>query len=818
MPQISGTYQGIPLLDCEFEMRTGVDPGRGWCRFLLSSIGKFKSNAKIQQLRAFLNRDGKNFAPVQSTFFPNNEERGGSRATVVLTKSSKPPPGFKNLEGPFGTLIMETGAGDELPATIATIVNVYWTEMILEDISSAQDGEGVVRLELTDERILWGMGGYVMGWRNRTINDLEESVGGKIFQWNPSLQNPTGLVDISEDVVNADEFRPVLDELTLFQRRVPWTVFLLLGDVAQTLPGPPEMQIFAKKISGVTPWNEEYGGGTLSKLAFEDLMNRYRLTLAPNYQGEFIIYDQGQTFVFVRGKELRTTESIPTAFTWELNNVPNVINNTLTPVSYEVIGSRVVEEVACPNWVNVIRDDGSIFQNSNNGLIGRQGKWVPIRDWLEVKGKTVAEARESLMSAYDKSDSSAFIDLFGGDKNDPATKAAATLMKQHFFRSFMVAPGPMRRFLPMLEDRPDGSIPVLNLPNMAIQRPISIFADGWTPSTIRDVGGASLFSNASLERVDPEEIGKIDKEQGVITFKEPRGVVVIQSGFSFVDQTDNLAIVRGIREDWDDNLADEFQKKVQAVLDNLIFFQRKDRKFIDEHFPIRQIAEEFVRARGIEGSVSAEIFLDPKTIAAIKSKAVAIAPETIPNEVSPDAGLEGVNLSEYTIFEPRIFAIWAWERNYGLSSDWYRRRGGFAPELSPMPIELPGLKQYVSLSGATNKKAMDILADITIKQHEEKDKTATEGSVLKFAGFHPVVPSGIVNSVVFKMSVQHPPEAETIVQQQRLEHGIDGRPPAVQSYTAFKKPLGRGFAGAAGLGKTPIMSSGNFTEKRRGRK
>lgn len=811
--QVSGTYQGIPLLDCEYEHRVGLEPGRGWCRFKLSDIGGvLKANAKIQQLKAFLNRDGKNFAEVQTTFTPNNL-RGAPGATVAGTKSKPPPAGFKNLEGPFGTLELLTVAGDGLPATQVTFKNIFWAEMILEDISSVLNGEGIVRLELVDERVLWGMGGYVVGWRNRTINDLQESVGGKIFQWDPALENPSGLVDISRDITNAEEFRPILDPLTLFKREIPWTVFLLLGDVFQTIPGPPEVSIFAEKIAGVTPWNEEYGGGKLSKTALDDLKERYRLVIAPNYDGAFTVYDQGQTNVIARGRELESPAKIPGAFGHERNNSPNAVNNSMTPVAYEIIGDRIIEEVACPHWVNVVRDDGSIFENGANGVLGRQGKWVEMEGWLEAVGVSLEGAKASLIASYDKSDSTAFIDLFGGDKDDPVTKARASLMKQHFFKSFMVAPGPFRKYLPMLVDRPDGSIPAFNLPNLTIQRPASFFADGWTPSAIREIGGAPLFINSQLERVDPEGVKVTDKEQGVITFTEPRGVIVLDSGFAFVEtDNDDLAFAREAHSNWLD-LVDRFQKSVQNALDNLVFIERTPRKFLDEHFPFRELADKFIRENALSGSAIARVIMDEKNIALIRAKALAITPEPVPTKDGAKPNTEAVNLSECTIVEPRILSIWGWERNYGLSSDWYRFRGGEFPELSPMPIAVEGLTQYITLTGATNKKALDILSDIQIRQLEEKSKKSEKATTSRHAGFHPVALSGIVDSVAFKMSVQEPPEAETIVSAGRLEHGIEGRPPAVQTWSAFRRPLGRGYNGPGG---GPVTISA-FGRKRNGR-
>jgi len=264
-------------------------------------------------------------------------------------------------------LILETSAGGDIGATKITVPNVFWVEAVIEDINSDDPSPtdvpgiidfsrtGVVRIELVDERMLWSMGGYVFGWRNRVINDVQESIAGKIFQWDPSLKNPTKLNDISDSLAQADKQRPILDELTLFRRTQVWTVFTLLDDIIKQLPGPPQIGILAETILGVPSLHENYGAATLAKSAIEDLSNRFNVVIAPNYAGGFFIYDEGQKATAGVGGAFQELSQVPEKFWNEMNSLDNAVVNDIAPVSIEIVGERIMQEVYCPDFVMVMR-------------------------------------------------------------------------------------------------------------------------------------------------------------------------------------------------------------------------------------------------------------------------------------------------------------------------------------------------------------------------------------------------------------------------------------------------------------------------------
>jgi hypothetical protein len=806
MPRVEGKYQGIPILDGEWTHRAGTDPGRGWVRVLLSDLGgSLPTSAKLEQLRDFYIRRKQNekIAEEQKSFEPSQNGPAGS--TVVGTNTNDAPKGGESLTAPFGKLSLFFDGGDEFPGTSPPLEleNIFWTEAVIEDIDIPTKTEGVVRIELADERILWGMGGYVMGDYNRTINDVEESLAGKILQWDPATENPSATKDISREITDADKSRPILDERTMVRSSKgggvgtgqgsastevrPWTAVELVAHAAQQLPGPPRIEFVSKTIFGKVPYNLSYGGGTLAVEAFSDLLVRYNLVLVPNYIGGFYVYDRGQNAKTEAGPTigggLVDESGIPEGFHSEKNIKDSVVSLQMKPLSVEVIGEKIYDEIGCPDWVMVLPDDGHV--EKKNGLLGRQRQWVPAKDMLEGWQIDFTKASRSVLINYDMDDSKMFEDVVPGD--DEISKHRRRLLREHLFKSYMIGPGAFRRFLPIHAGRAEGASHALNFDNMAIQRSISFWSDGWTPSSLRKIGLGSLFRNMALEPIDQGEIANLDEVRGVVTFKTPRGNVIHRDAIGTFFAT--LSI---IKNGWGGR-DDELRAKVQEQIDNEILRSgHAFRTFKDLMGLTRKGIVNFMKDNlGMEGVDHHDIGLDDKTIELLTSSAVPVKRESVDPDLQVVLSSSAINLSECLLVPPRIFCIYAWERNWGRASDYYRRRFGFLPEASPYPLKVKGIRQYVSLSGDTNKAACDRLAGIEAKAFLEERETAVAGSVLRFAGFWKLALSGERTEVSFKMSCQDPPEAETMAHFNRYQHGIEGRSPALATWTVYQKPAWR---------------------------
>ncbi len=834
---VSGSYQGIPIIDGEWTQRVGTDFGSGWVRVLRSDLGgSIPKAAKLIQLKEYWERLLRNFVPhrKQSQAETDSKDGEGSSSdasksggglpgpatkknpgeTVASTRTKPAPPGFSNLEGPYGDLIFLTAKEgedkDEIPETRMFVPNIFWLEAVIEEINSDQAGvidkgkvvqfgrEAVVRIELADERVLWPLGGYVFGRRNRLINEVNETMAGRVFQWDPTENNPSSLIDITEDLSKSKLGRPIIDPKTIFGQLRPWTAYGLIVEAAQQLAGPPEVQLISQDASSKRPWNIDYGGATIAKNAVDDVLNKYNLVIAPSYKGTFAIFDRGQNAnkaVTHAGGKFKTFEShseVPEVFNSDRNNAGGSVENVITPISVEIVGEKIIEEIMCPRWVMVMRDDGTIF---NKKGLGRQGAWVDARELIKAWDLDFNDLAKAVLASWDKNDSKIY--EFIGDKEDPKIQKRISILKANFFRSFMVAPGPFREYLPILKNRTEGFSHELGFENMGIQRTSQIFCDGWAPNAIREIGGEALFKNFELESMPPESYKVADADGGVITFNDPRGIVIYRSGdFSFLNEV--FAEGEGIgqggglssggrqRAEKVDALAAEIQK----IQDQRIFAAGRDGPYVDSHRAAREAMFNFLKNNKWKITAKNVPILDPKTLASVTER----LDQSFTQEISVQANGDGlvnetVNLSECILSEPKIEGVWGWERNYGNQDDWFRFRGGDFPELNPYPIKVKGLRQYVSIDGESNKQLCDALAKIQLGNFLVKERKATVSSVLRFAGFHMVLTSGTVPEVSFKMAVGQPPTAETIIHENRFLRGTEGRPSPIETWSAHNKKI-----------------------------
>lgn len=809
MPNVSGSYQGIPVLDGEWTQRAGAAPGRGWVRVLRTDVKAPIDNATaLIQLKEFWERLGREFVPHRKQFQAETDNEDGESTTnpTIATRTKPPPDPFEGLNGPFGDLVFKTDAGDGLPATELNVSNIFWLEAVVEDVDAGQEGpiqlpgravqfarEQVIRIELADERIIWDLGGYLFGWRNRLINEVHKTMAGRIFQWDPTEKNPSRLLDISDNIANAKLGRPILDPKTIYNLIRPWTAFGLIIEAAQQVPGPPEISLVSKDAASKRPWNVDYGAATLAKKALDDVINKYNLVLAPTYKGTFLIFDRGQNAKGVGGqaagklKVLESHEEIPEEFNNERNAAGESSENVIAPISLEIVGDKIIEEVACPDWVMVMRDDGTVF---NQGGLGKQGQWAEARVLLDAWGIDFEQAARSVMASHDKGESKAFD--FIGDDGDPVIRKRKSIMRTHFFKSFMIKPGAFRQFLPILKNRAEGASHALNLDNMAIQRDAQFFCDGWTPKKIREIGGEALFGNQFLETVPPEEYKIVDADKGVVSFTSPRGSVAYRGiDFGFLrDIRDDIGFLFAGVEDWESEVQ-RLEDEIKRVQDTRVFALSRDGLYFDAHAAARTAINRFLREdtgwviRDDTPEAEKRGLLRETTIEYLAAK----LDRSFNQEIAAEQGAnfserELLNLSECQLVEPRILGVWAWERNYGTQDDWYRFRSGDVPELAPYPIKVRGIRQYFSIDGHTNKQVCDALAQIQLENFLVKERKATKSSVLRFGGFHQVLPSGTVPEVSFRMSVQQPPVAETVIHENRFLHGTEGRPPAVASWSA----------------------------------
>ena len=805
MPLVSGTYQGIPVLDGQYSFRAGVDAGRGWVRVLLSDLGgSIPQAATLEQLRGLWIRrkQNKDKAIVQSSAADLGEVHSGG-ATVTGTDPDPKPAGFQRLQGPFGDLVMRMTGGDAFPAGTrdVTIKDLFWVEANLEDVDIPSEGaEGVVRLELADERIIWPLGGYVSGRYNRTINDAEESIAGRILQWDPALENPSRVVDISENISAADKSRPILDERTLFHPSGggsgvrPWTAFQIISQVLETLPGPPRVGIVSRLAANKVFFNIDWTPGTLSLDALRDVLTRFDLVIAPTYDGTFFIFDKGQNATGAGGGGMESLSEIPAGFASEKNLLNSTVSTPLSPLSVEVIGDRIYEETFCPQWEMVLRDDGSVV--ADNGAAGRMGQWVNARELMATWGVDFDAAARSVLGNWDKDDSTSYKNILPDD--DDVSKKRRRILKQNFFKSFMVV-GAFRNFLPMVQSRAEGASHGLNLPNLAIQRKAHFFADGWGPRSNRTIGLAGLFGREELAPVDDADLAKIDFKNGVITFKEPKGVPAYRPDLSFLRQSDQGPVVAS-KATWDaaiEDLSQEIIRNVDAFFYRDVYTEPFNKNMLGQ---TRIAVFDFLSRFGvnIQGVAPGEVEYNVDDWNLAAESVSPIIQENIPtfagdraSIVGADLPLEAFNLSEFILVEPRIIGIWAWERNTGRADDFYRARFGPVPEAAPYPLRVKNMRQYIDVNGSTNREALDTLARIEAEAFIEKATRAVAGSTLRFAGTWPVACSGEVPEVTFKVSVQDSPQAETVILTNKFHRSIEGRPPAVATWTAFQKPAWR---------------------------
>ncbi len=609
-----------------------METGRGWVRVLKSAItdgeDKLPKTANLEQLRDFwvknsLNGTKIDFAKETTSFELSFQQGLGGSSTISGVNRSKPPPGFESLFGPWGNLEFETLEGDGYSATKVQFHSIFWVEAQIEDTSVVQNelgiSEEVVRIELADERILWGMGGYVTGSRNRTINDVSEAIGfGKILQWDPSFTNPSKVNDISDDIAKADRSRPILDPFTIHRNpktlvaERPHTTIELLLDASFDMAGfTTFFDLHAKGLRKTIMMNVEYGGATLSKKAFADIVNRYNLIIARPYLAFWGIYNRGQKAIKVgSGPELASFDDIPKEFRSEKVPVSPGLTMNLAPVSVEIVGDKIIEEVMCPVWTMVMQDDGF-------GPSGKVGTWLPAIDLLAAWGIDFTAASRAILASYDKGESRAFDGLFT-DPKSPTAIRRKKIMRDHFFKSFMVGPGPVRHFLPMITKRAQGATHALNFKNMAIQRDAIFYVDGFTPAAIRQIGISALWENSDMGQLPAEDIKSIDEKVGVITFREPMGKVSYRRGdFSFISEggppiPEELHIVefKALGEELNDRIAEAFD--TEAFRSSA----EKGRQYRDDQAVIRKAMRRFLEDNGVSEfeKEDREIFLNNITI------------------------------------------------------------------------------------------------------------------------------------------------------------------------------------------------------------
>lgn len=794
--KVRGTYQDIPLLDGEFSLRDGFEPSRGWVRVLLSDLGgKLPTVAGIDEMRQQFNRLHRDKPKVAASWNPGND------VDTTTTNVGAPPPSGKNsLGGLWGDLIFETYDGAE---TQVHLQNIFWIEAAIEDNDLGDSGDAIVRIDICDERLLWDMGGYVTGWRNRTLNDIDHSVSGKILEWDPAVENPTAIQDMAAATTAKDTSRPILDPLTIYKQQTPYTLLNMLSECAQALPGPPRVAFpFSGKLYTKTAYNVNWKGGTPAKRAMEDLFNKYNLILSPDYNGGYQVYERGEAARGEGGGILDPFGNIPTELRTDKTFVEGAVAVQMKPLCIEVVGDKIVEEIACPHWVMVVKDDG-IETGDSSGYTKRVSAWVKADDYLQSIGYSMDKAAASLMANYEMHQSKVYDDV-PVDSKEQKEKVKATLRK-HLFKSFMVSPiiggggspgstttgtpNGFRQFLPMILRRVGSMSHALNMPNMAIGRDFTVYCDGWTPQQFRAIGQGPMYDNVDLEQVDMDDISHVDQKFGVITFKEPRGKLAFLSKYA-LNATSGLVqtVIEQTRKLWSDK-AEALAGKLQAEFDQFLY-NLKNPNYNDVTFAIRDAMNEFLRSDAkITIDEAQNLNINDKNLTALGARIAQNYKESMPLfGLGQQGNQNDFNLSEYTLVEPRILAIWGWERNYGRTDDWYRFRTGVDTACPPFVLDVPDLHQFVDVTGATNKPVLDTLAQIYADEYLEKRDKAIVGFTMRWVGFWPVAISGNTPEVSWRMSVQEG-EAETESHVDRYQHGIKGRPAAVATWTAFQKPI-----------------------------
>jgi hypothetical protein len=739
-------------------------------------------------------------AEIQKSWEPTLKYSKGETVAEERPSVENPPPSTK-LRGPFGDLRFLLESTNQIAETSwVTLKNIFWTEAVIEDVSAVDSSVAIVKIELADERIIWGMGGYVFGDYNRTVNALEESAWGDLLVWDPQTLKLTNTKDMDEALTGGDPWRPLLDPESIMKnigpkkKSLPWSLRALVDKFFQQLPGPPKLEIISKNIDGKVPYNLKYGGGLLAKKAIDDLFQRYDLVLCPTYDGSlFSLYDRVQSQKPAGRSQFSGSEdAIPEEYRQEGYVAEKSITLDLEPLSVEIIGERVVEEVQCPNWINVVKDVGYI--EKKNGLLGRQGQWIPANTFMDAHGIDNVRARRAVIANWDKDESSAFEEVVPKTISDEIRKQIISSLHAHLFKSYMVN-GAFRKFLPMQLERAEGASHALNFGNMSLPRGAAFFSDAWTPTQERRPGRKALFGNRSLMYIDETDLAMVDAKKGVVTFKEVMGTLVYSPTYAFKalgDGHDLDWLLRAIENYKEDALA--LSTKIQEVIDGVIYRggDKESKIFTDSTYEIRKLMLEFFKGKRVFINVdSIPLSYDPKTFAKL---AEDIAPVRVEKVALPDGGegdREVLNLTECTVIEPRIIGIWSWYRSYGRSDDYYRYRAGSFPEAPAFPIKVKGLTQFIAINGATNKKALDTLSEMQAQQYLSKAEKPIAGGQFNFIGFWPLTVCGTRPEVVFKLSLQDPPEATTISSVNRFMHGIEGRPPAVATQSAHMKPFPR---------------------------
>lgn len=803
--RVQGTYQGMEILEGDIDFRVGMEPSKGWVTVLLSEMGgKLPTQVDAESMREQWNRKNRANPQIKASW------RGsGDVDTFTTTFGATPPKGGNKLAGIWGDLVLQTFSGAAAGAqTEVKLENWFWLEAVIQHqhIKDGNQfnptGDAVVRIELADERVLWDLGGSVQGRRNWVINDIEDSVAGKILEWDAVIENPQKVKELAAAVTEKDSSRPVLDPRTIWKFKVPYSVAMLVQECCENLPGPPKVAFpDSKKLLKLTPLSIDWKKATLAKTALDDMLTRYNLVLAPDYNKGFQIYERGESARAAGGGVLNAF-----SLEAELMGEEAIPNGTaslqLKPMAVEIIGERIIEEIACPHWVMVVKDDGIQTGHDQSGFARKVGRWVKAEEYLKDIGYSMEAASISLMANYDMHNSKVYDDIPEENK-EKKEKIKATLRK-HLFKSFMVAPSEstggatvtsdtgvngFRNFLPMILKRVGSVSHALNMPNMAIGREFTVFCDGWTPEKIRTVGQGPFYGNVPMEQVDADDIAQVDHKMGVITFREPRGSLAYLDKYNFSGSSGLVETI--LRETYDlfKNQASQLAGKLQQEFDTYLY-RLPNRDYFDSTAAIRRAMNEFLRETAKADIPDAETMeISKKNLDATVARVIQNHKESLPLiGIGTPGGQQQFNLSEFKLIEPRILAIWGWERNFGRSDDYYRYITGVDTACPAFPLEVKGLVQYIDITGATNKPVLDVLAKISAEEFLEKRDKAIEGGMLRWAGFYPIALSGVVPEVSWRFS-RETPEAETITHVNTYQHGIKGRPAALTTWTVYQKPL-----------------------------
>lgn len=830
MPKVSGDYQGIPILDGEFSFRTGFEPSRGWIRVRLQDLPgeSLPLGVDIAELVKIFKKD----APGQKV------SKMGTSWSRSSTTAKNPTFAFRGvptpeqgvgLSLPWGKLTMETDASDNKPASKMIIPNIFWVEAVVEKSENLEalgiafpfaKPRAVVRIELADERLIWDMGGYVWGDRNLVINEAAgRAIAGKVYEWEAQVAAPGKVRRLETQNIQRKTVNPIFDPDSIIGGNVQgnsadnqtvraWVLFELIDECKEAIPGPPKFGQFTQKITSIAPFNVRWGGGVLGKAAAEDLFNRFNLVLAPNFDGGFEIYERGEKAFNPIELEKQFPGDVDPVFEFFENGFRNSSALQIRPLSVEVIGARIIEEIMCPEWINVIKGDGQVDVSPSDGadsdtLLQQQNRYYPMVDVLASWGYSRNQASNSLLANWDKRQSKAFSDCPPGGE-DPAAKELRgkrqRLLQRHFLKSFMVGEE-FRRFLPIKRSRAEIVSNALNLPNLSLARDATFMCDGWRPDTIRQVGQTVLWKNIPLEPVDIKEID-VDEAAGVITFKEPRGVPILDTSITFLDgSAESELFLLLAKNTWDADVQDTVAK-LKGTIDNIIYKPPTItgpgfvpvQKYNDVFFKAREEFNRFIREQvkmAIHPAIQHQY--DAATLKKINATGLDRDLEFVEERISRlenfvNGAIERFNLTEFLMIEPRIVGIWGWDRRFGRQDDYYRFRSGVKPEAPAFPLLNPELVQWISITGETNRAALDLHSETIIKEYLEKREKPLSGDAFGFIGFHAIKLSGEVPEVTFKISLQEPDATtETVVNQ--FQHGIGGRGPATATWTSFFKPV-----------------------------